>query len=211
MTAAALYRTLFFEMGPRWFIPKSLPADALYLTFDDGPTQRTAMLSTLLADREMRATFFLLGNHALKNPDIVRQLDDDGHTVGLHGFDHTSAWASSPRATGDDIRRGFDALDRLLPGKIRWFRPPFGHVTPWGLSSATKLGMKTILWDVLSGDYRQGLSAREVSYYVNGRSKAGSVVLLHENGPAWADFNRDMTTFLDRLASAPFAFNGLPV
>src|SRR5881397_2162197 len=87
------------------------------LTFDDGPDpEATPRLLRLLAARDVRATFFLIGERAARHPDIVRALVADGHEVGNHTWHHRNAWFLSPRATAEEILGGAHILADLTGG-----------------------------------------------------------------------------------------------
>src|SRR5436305_246824 len=80
--AAMLPRRVYLTHGPR-------RGREMCLTFDDGPhPDLTPRLLDLLADLQVRATFFLIGQEAEKYPEIVRRIAAEGHTVGNHTYSH---------------------------------------------------------------------------------------------------------------------------
>ncbi|HEY5062011.1 MAG TPA: polysaccharide deacetylase family protein, partial [Gemmatimonadaceae bacterium] len=71
---------------------------AVALTFDDGPNpQATPLILDALATRGARATFFILGRHAERWPEIVRRIAEEGHAIGNHGYYHRKLHFKSPR------------------------------------------------------------------------------------------------------------------
>ena len=211
MSKSSFPNRILRGVGPRWFVPNwSGQKSALYLTFDDGPGPYTARLSTMLASRGMTATFFLLATNLNGYETVVEQLESDGHTVALHGFSHISAWMNRPQHVVDDIKKGFECLSSLVKYPVCWYRPPFGRVTPWGIKAAGTLGMATILWDKNPRDYSRFSSAEEVQSSVSTWATAGSVVLLHENGKIWSNFDVQMNTLLDSLQHRSLQLKGLP-
>lgn len=225
MTFAKAYRYVTAEMGPSWFVASSVRVGAqqsgetdnshpsggqIFLTFDDGPYANTLRVSSLLSERNMTATFFLLGSKMSGRESIAEELAGAGHTIALHGHEHWSAWISHPRNVVKDIRLGFEALSSIVHEPVTWFRPAFGRITPWGLREASRLHMKTILWDLNPEDYRRGSTSADVSTYVRRWATPGSVVLLHESGAAWPDVRLDMSRFLDSIQEVGLYSTGLP-
>ncbi len=81
-------------------VVRSLPQmDAVALTFDDGPhAEFTPMVLDILAEQNVQATFFVIGNHARKLPEIVRRMAAEGHTIGNHTLDHDYFGVNKNRA-----------------------------------------------------------------------------------------------------------------
>ena len=99
---------------------------SIVLTYDDGPSpETTSALLDLLTQREVPATFFVIGSRAEANPDLVSRLLLAGHEIGNHTQSHLNAWKTWPLAAVRDIRVGRQTLARLgvPPGR---FRPPYG-------------------------------------------------------------------------------------
>jgi len=66
-----------------------MPQRVMYLTFDDGPTRHvTPLILDILAERDIQATFFVIGKNVRENPDIMRRIVNEGHTVGIHSDTH---------------------------------------------------------------------------------------------------------------------------
>src|SRR5262245_756443 len=84
------------------------------LTFDDGPDPAwTPRVVALLAAARVRATFFLVGERALRAPEAVRAIVGGGHEVASHSFTHRSLWLCGPRRTADEIDRAQATLTAL--------------------------------------------------------------------------------------------------
>lgn len=155
-----------------------LPAGtgAIALTFDDGPDPiYTPQVLDLLRARETRATFFVLGEAVARHPEIVSQIRDEGHLIGVHGYDHV------PMLEG----RGLDGLDRCVAQlqalgiEPEVFRPAYGDLDEELLGRAGSLGLTTWLWSVDSYDWCRApapILARRVLEHAG----PGAVVLLHD-------------------------------
>jgi len=151
----------------------------LVLTYDDGPgADATPRIVDLLAYRGVRATFFALGRHAERNPEILDRAARDGHEIGCHSYSHVNAWFSTPWDSVRDVRRGFRALAPWV-GAGGLFRPPHGKLTPWTWAVARAAGARSAWWTIDSGDTWATLPPEE-SVVDRVRRRGGGVVLMHD-------------------------------
>lgn len=165
-------------------IRRPLGGRGLYLTFDDGPNpQVTPALLDLLAEHGAHATFFLLGEHAERHPDIARRIVAEGHAIGNHSYSH-------PRFANIDLDAQWveiERTDRILAsidGEQRhWFRPPSGALPLRMLADFARRRRGVAYWSYDSMDYKREsaatLSARLREY----PPLAGDIVLLHDDDP----------------------------
>ncbi len=106
----------------------------IVLTFDDGPTpgKGTERLLDVLKKREVKATFCLIGQNVTANPDVVKRMEREGHTIANHTFSHRLTLLRA-RKMNAEIEET-DAVIRSATGKAgfqtRLFRPPYGLMTP---------------------------------------------------------------------------------
>lgn len=107
-------------------------APALALTFDDGPDPRwTPRVLELLAAHGVRATFFMVGERAVRHPELVRAVVAAGHMVGTHSYSHGRWFHCQPRgALAADIRKGVDTVTAIVGRTPLAFRPPLGLRVP---------------------------------------------------------------------------------
>ncbi|MEO0746092.1 MAG: polysaccharide deacetylase family protein, partial [Pseudomonadota bacterium] len=151
------------------------------LTFDDGPTARhTPALLQMLADADVRATFFLIGQSVEQNPDMARAIVDAGHQIGNHSWDHPRMIAMSPRAVRSQITRTDAAMRAVgFDGPIA-FRPPYGKklvVLPWVLSD---MGRPSVMWSMAPEDaVPPDAPAQALAQYVIDTARPGDIILLH--------------------------------
>lgn len=149
------------------------------LTYDDGPGRRlTPALLDLLAQRDVRATFFPLGRRAAAEPAVLDAVCAAGHEVGCHAYAHVHAWRAVPGHALSDARRGFATLGRWVP-RGGWFRPPHGKLDLSTLAWLRVRGARLAWWTLDSGDT---WSARPTPKSVAERlvGAGGGVVLLHD-------------------------------
>ena len=153
------------------------------LTFDDGPDeQSTPRFVRLLADLDVKATFFLLGEMCERYPSMARRIVDGGHEVAVHSWDHRNHLRHLPgRRTADQLARTTDLIQAQSGVRPVWFRPPYGALTTAGLVAARELGLQTVLWTAWGQDWQRGLTPRKVLDEVTGGVVDGGTVLLHDS------------------------------
>ena len=149
------------------------------ITFDDGPHQllTPALLDTLDAI-EVKASFFLVGKMVDRYPALVREIFARGHTVANHSYWHKNSSLLSPEEFLDDIRRCSESIERNIPVRVRFFRPPGGNYTKNVLSLVEETGMRTVLWDINSRDYT-GVSGARMTARILSKATSGSILLFH--------------------------------
>lgn len=150
----------------------------LALTYDDGPGTLTPELLDLLGSYEARATFFMLGKHALQHPDIVDRVIKEGHQVGCHSDQHLNAWKVLPWRAIKDIELGYQHLGPWIP-RTAAFRPPYGKVTLPTQRVLLRKGAKIWWWTIDSGDSYQTLPALD-TVTDKLREEGGGIVLMHD-------------------------------
>ena len=149
---------------------------SLVLTYDDGPGRElTPRLLDLLAQRGAKATFFLLGRRAQREPTIADRLKGEGHEIGTHSQEHLHAWKTPPGRWARDLAQGIETVARWNPRPI--FRPPYGKITTPGLIAARSWAPKLGWWTV---DARDTWSPPRTPDEVAELAKQGGVVLLHD-------------------------------
>jgi peptidoglycan/xylan/chitin deacetylase (PgdA/CDA1 family) len=186
------------------------------LTFDDGPNPRaTAVILDVLKREQVRATFFVLGRHADRWPDLVRRIAADGHQLGNHGYFHRKLHRRGPTYVRDDLMRGTDAIARATGGaRLRHFRAPHGFRNPWVTPLAATLGQRTVGWTLGVWDSdRPG--ADEITRRALSGMRARSILLLHDGDGYDADGDRLQTAealprIIDGLRARGLGFVTLP-
>jgi peptidoglycan/xylan/chitin deacetylase (PgdA/CDA1 family) len=150
------------------------------LTFDDGPDpEATPRLLRLLAARNARATFFLVGERATRHPDLARAIVDEGHEVGNHTWRHRNAWFLGPRATAEEIVGGARRLADITGRLPRLFRPPWGIVNVAALQAVRGAGFATVLWSLQPEGLRPVAPGDQLRYCAR-RMHDGAIVCLHD-------------------------------
>jgi peptidoglycan/xylan/chitin deacetylase (PgdA/CDA1 family) len=157
-------------------VPRGTPS----LTFDDGPAEDTEALLDVLTRHSVTATFFLVGERVAQHQGVLERLVREGHELGNHSWDHPDLRTLPLHAVREQLTRTSDAIEAASGVRPRLFRPPFGHGSVPIEETAESLGMRTVLWDVVSYDWmRPGAEAIAMAI---ASAPAGAVVLLHD-GP----------------------------
>ena len=179
---------MFIEQIPnivRAFYPtvlwrKDKNKKVIYLTFDDGPTEElTHWILKTLDDFGVKATFFCIGNNAEKLPEIVDEIRQKGHKVGIHGYEHRRGLYKDNNVFFSDIEKSKNII------KSNLFRPPHGNITPSQAKKLKNLGYNVVLWDVITRDYNPCLSEEKVLDIAKKYTRNGSIVVFHDSRKAF--------------------------
>lgn len=162
---------------------KKLPSKekVLALTFDDGPDPRyTLKLLKVLKENNVKCTFFVLADKARKYPEIIKQIEEDGHYIGLHYLNHSNAIFKSPNKTEGDIFNCVKIMKKLGV-KVKLFRPPWGIFNPVTFKCARKNDLKVVLWSIHAMDWSRWASVSFIEDRLVNEVKAGDIILLHDS------------------------------
>ena len=147
------------------------------LTFDDGPAHsKTETLLTEFEKRNIRASFFVLGELALKQPDIVKKAYDAGHTIGSHTYDHKNLKKIDDEQLAYEVNHTNEILKEIIGTDIKFIRPPYGG---YNSDILNKVDMSFILWSVDTLDWKLKDADKIADYMIN-NIEDGDIVLLHD-------------------------------
>lgn len=170
------------------------------LTFDDGPRRlTTSALLDGLSQRGVSATFFLIGNQLEDNEDLIERMDQEGHQIGIHTYDHISLAGLSQKDFSAQVDRTRQILTNILQHNGFFLRPPFGFVDEGIRKNA---GCPIILWSIDPEDWRDQNTARVVQFVVS-HAQDGDIILMHDIFPESVDAALQI---IDRLHSQGFLF-----
>lgn len=154
----------------------------MLLTFDDGPSAEwTPQILDLLAEHEMKATFFVIGRNALENPHHLRRIVAEGHEVGNHTWSHAHLPDLPQCEAYAEIRMGAEILEALLGRPPLYWRAPFLTQGGWG-EVAENLGLRHMGADVCPDDFAKE-DPEEIARIVLAEAGPDSVVCLHDGVP----------------------------
>jgi peptidoglycan/xylan/chitin deacetylase (PgdA/CDA1 family) len=184
------------------------------LTFDDGPDPNVTLdILDVLREHDLKATFFVLGHKVARNPEVLRRIVQEGHTLGNHTYDHANLAHLSVRQMHDEMQSTQEAVDRALGYHypMTLMRPPYGapylsdrHVLPLFQRVMEEQRAYPVMWTVDSRDWELNGQAGSIAENVRTTtSKKGGVVLLHDTHESTADA---LPLIIAQFAAARFSF-----
>jgi peptidoglycan-N-acetylglucosamine deacetylase len=174
----------------------------IWLTFDDGPdAEWTPRILDVLAEKSMRATFFMIGRAARAHADVVRRIDNAGHEIGNHTWSHRHPWTMGLRAAQQEVRDGAAAISDIVGRAPKFFRPPHGRLRQCMIDEAEAGDQCIALWSLSAVDWGPLGRASAIAARL-GKASAGDIVLMHDgarsiNHPG--ELIRILPDFLDTL------------
>lgn len=176
------------------------------LTFDDSPFGDTGALLDLLKEKNVKATFFMIGEHMEQYPEIVERAISEGHDVGYHSYSHNINNTTPQNIVSADFNKAQSIIDGINPDyQITLYRGPGGSASAamkeeavfrnWRLIGWTNYGFKDSTKEVISPEDRMK-GVYETPSGPNLRN--GEIVLIHpyENCP---DIITGIGLFIDKL------------
>ncbi len=153
----------------------------VHFTFDDGPDlQFTPRILDVLKQHQCKASFFLVGEKARALPEIVVRIAAEGHTVGLHGYHHQKMIGRTRSALTASLQKSQEVINSLIGSHPIYFRPPYGWFTPRLIHICHALGLRLVMWDIMSYDYDLRISDDCILRQLEKRLKNGSIVVFHD-------------------------------
>lgn len=159
----------------------NLPVVAL--TFDDGPNPKyTLKILDILKEKRASATFFMVGRHVEKYPDVARRVYRDGHDIGNHTYSHRDLVPVTRKTVLKEVNKTDEVLKRVVGVKTRLFRPPRGiYSNAVRKILVDELGYTVVLWTVSAADW-SGMSPARMTRRVRYYTRNGGVILFHDSG-----------------------------
>ena len=167
------------------------------LTFDDGPGQDTPRLLDVLAAKNVKATFFLVGNRVSRNPATAKAIADAGHALGNHTWNHPDLTKADAATRASEISGTTQAILDATGKPPTSMRPPYGAVDDDVRAELRAAGLPVVLWDVDSEDWRSK-NVEATTTAVMAKVKPGSIVLLHDIHASTVDA---VPSIIDQLAA----------
>lgn len=156
---------------------KTADKNKVAITFDDGPNpEYTVELLEGLQKRGVKATFFVLGAEVEKYPDIVKKIDDGGHLIGVHSYEHVNFGQIGDEAAIEQIEKTQEAIHNVTGKYAGYIRPPYGC---WKKSLDVEVPLIEVLWDIDPLDWATKDADTVVQRILKGVTE-GSIILLHD-------------------------------
>lgn len=183
------------------------------LTFDDGPDPAyTPEILDILKEKDVRATFFLIGKNVEAHPEIAQRIVAEGHSIGNHTHTHKSLIPLSAKKTYKEIKNAEAVIEETTGIRPTLFRPPRGVYSDYARKLLKEERYTLVLWDVSTVDWAE-LAPKKIVANVINNVKPGSIILLHDSGDliTYRGGNRHSTVkalpeVIDRLRSQGYEF-----
>ena len=187
MAFGSLKKQLLSALAPDAFLYRGRHGGppSVALTFDDGPHPRhTPAILELLAKEDAKATFFLQGEQAEREPGLVRAIHAAGHAVGNHGYTHQRPAEIGVARYIENALRTRALLEQMVGAPVgRLFRPPYGVVGLRPFLGLIRRGFRIVHWSVDSGDSFLHEPQQLVRNFLELPLRGGDILLFHEDQP----------------------------
>jgi len=191
-----LYRSLVWDVN--------VAEKIAFLTFDDGPTPGvTDKVLDILDQFKAKATFFLIGKNAEKNPEYLSAYKQAGHAIGNHSYSHMNGWLNSTEAYSSDIEKAAKLIESNL------MRPPYGRIKRAQVKELKDM-YSIVMWDILSGDFDPNVSPDACFQNVVDSVAPGSIIVFHDSIKASKTLLESLPRILRILSSEGYRFEALP-
>jgi peptidoglycan/xylan/chitin deacetylase (PgdA/CDA1 family) len=182
-------------------------AKIVALTFDDGPWPgQTDAILDILDEKDVPATFFMLGLRVKARPDLARRVVDSGHAVGNHTYHHVHLTSADAKVVASEISGTNRLIAQTTGVTPTWFRAPGGFISPLVFAELKREGLRSALWTVDPQDWREGLRSYEIADGVVAATRPGSVILLHDGGGDQRETITALPWIIDLLRAKGYEF-----
>lgn len=184
LTAMWIYSGIGKPQSVFSFADETCATGTVYLTFDDGPSDRvTPKILDVLDEENVKATFFIIGQQAETRDYLIKREFESGHTVAVHSYTHKYGEIyRSPESLIADIDRCNAVIESITGKKSSIYRFPGGSYGISGelIAAVTAHGMRYVDWNASTRDAEPGMTDADLLYNaaVNSSSGSNNIVLL---------------------------------
>jgi peptidoglycan/xylan/chitin deacetylase (PgdA/CDA1 family) len=202
---------LLFHPRNQWLVDNRSQVDgsnSIALTFDDGPDPvDTPKLLDLLREKNVKATFFVVGKRADQHPEIVRRAAAEGHLIANHTWSHYSLFCFlTPARLRAEIERGTESVRHSCGVRPRLFRSPVGLRHPLLRPYLKAAGLEYVSWTIRTRDtFTRDSSV--LAQRILKQAASGDIILLHDHLPRGTSTMREaLPGVIDELRERGFQF-----
>ncbi|RRJ67554.1 polysaccharide deacetylase [Paenibacillus oralis] len=186
----------------------------VYLTFDDGPSPLTDEVLDILKKEDVPGTFFVLGEQAKRYPEMIRRIEEAGHTLGNHTYNHEyKELYESFGHFWKQIKATEEVLRGITGERTPLVRAPggtYGHFDQTYFNLLELGGYKVFDWNVDSGDSRRkGVPASEIVNNVISANQQNQVVVLLHDGGGHAESVKALPKIIQYYKKQGYAFQAI--
>ncbi len=181
------------------------------LTFDDGPNPPyTGQILDILKERQIPATFFVLGHNVAQYPDLTRRIVAEGHQLGNHTYTHVDLLKLDRNGVVEEIEKTNQVIAAAVGYAPHVMRPPHGFRDAVVMDIMAEYQLKVVEWSVASRDWLNP-GAAVIADRTLRKVKNGSVILLHDGDGIAGRSPRTQTVeatrlIIDRLLAQGYKF-----
>ncbi len=183
----------YSELGGKWLLEDG---KKICLTFDEGyENGYTPQILDTLKEKNIKAVFFCTYDYVKRNPQIVKRMIDEGHTVGNHSYRHYNMTTVDLGTARDEITLLHDYVEKNFGYQMKYFRFPEGAFSAQTLALANSLGYETIFWSFAYADWDTSAppDPTEAFNLITSSVHNGAVILLHAVSKTNADILGSVT------------------
>ncbi len=163
-----------------------------FLTFDDGPHEPyTSQILDILKKFGARASFFVCGKNVERYPKVAKRIVKEGHLIGNHTYSHSKTRAVIGLLAGE-IEKTNKVIKETTGKETRFFRPPWGILTPPLKVYLKKHDFKVFLWNVDARDWIRP-PAEVIAKRIIKKTKPNNIILLHDGEKVKKKTDRSQT------------------
>jgi peptidoglycan-N-acetylglucosamine deacetylase len=152
------------------------------LTFDDGPSDTyTQQILSILKSNQIKATFFVTGANAKKNPEMLKKVYTEGNDIGNHTYSHPNLAKLSAHAIEAELTKTNEQIYKAINVYPILFRPPFGMSSAQSNQVAAKLGFRKITWNYMVNDYDANKTTADIiAKSIINHASPGAIMTMHD-------------------------------
>ncbi len=196
-----------FDYQPDIYRTGNPKTNQVAITFDDGPSQEfTPSVLDILREYNVPATFFLVGVHVERYPDIARRIAEEGHEIGNHTHRHITMPTASNKTLYEDVIKATRVITQTTGEYPKYIRPPRGVYDARFRRLSHVLGQRIVLWTISTRDWRYGTSTQTIIKRAVSQAKGGDIILFHDSGALIRNEGGDRSATVRAL---PFVIEGL--
>lgn len=178
------------------------------LTFDDGPHPKdTPQVLEMLAKHNICATFFLIGKYVEQHSNLVKQIHQSGHQLGIHCYRHHPFLFENPKTLRTQLNHTRSLIANtcgISPETIRDLRPPYGAFTNKTISTLTEWGYQLVMWNNIPPHWMQPLNWTISQIF--DQITPGSIIVLHDGHGHGRKVASIIDTIVPRLKASGYSF-----
>lgn len=171
---------VFMRKGTVYRVPT--PGKAVALTFDDGPSPIwTPRILDELKTLDVRATFFVLGEHVKRYPEIAKRIAGEGHEIENHTYSHHVLLYYRPDELSREVKDTESIVKAVTGRTTKYFRPPKAWLSSKEKAKVEEMGYKVVLWSLNSKDWVT-FDDKYMLRYILRNIQPGDIMLFHDSG-----------------------------